>query len=105
MQTKFVQYYDDETMDLVGQKYFIGDEEVSFEDYLDVSGDTVEVIEDDCNCDGDCDNCEYENETIDEIIDDYVELIQDTYGCENCIKQLLENFFDEIVDVIEDEEE
>lgn len=111
MKTQIVNYYDDETNECIGQKFIIDGEEVTLEDFADFTGDAIEIIGE-CSetmCDEDCENCEYYDEDIDdeesisEIIDDYVEIIQNTEGCENCIRKALENFFDEICDMFEEE--
>lgn len=105
MQIKEIHYYCDETLQPVGAKFFIGDEEVSFEDYVDfVNGlgnddEEVEIAECyDCEC---CKECDYEEEeiTYDELLDVFTLKIQETLGCPGCIKELL----DEICDIVREE--
>jgi hypothetical protein len=96
MQTKVVTYYDDETMEVVAQKFFINDEEVSVDDFADVSGDAVEIIDDEEDFDEDEEDVNEDCvECFDEMIDDYVEMIQDTNGCPECIKNILLNLIEE----------
>ena len=60
---------------------------------------------DECDCDYDCDNCEFnedEDPTIDEIIDEYVNLLEEVAPCPDCMKRVLEMFYDEVTEMIED---
>jgi hypothetical protein len=108
METSIKFYYDNETHELVAQRYFINGEEVSAEDFEDVSGDQVEILDEeadiDFECEGNCDQCEFgeEDETISDIIEDYKDMIIATEGCESCIQRILEEFFEEIVNLLEE---
>lgn len=52
-----------------------------------------------CN---DCETCRENEKALDELIDNYVEQIQETNGCPNCIKGIL---MDLISEFIENDEE
>lgn len=107
MQVKEIKYFDDETLDLVAERFFIDKDEVSAEDYYDLVGglgnNYCEDVEDDNEeeiCDGECDHCsgciEVEGITYEELLDIFVERLQETGGCPHCIKHIL-NEFAEIV--------
>lgn len=82
--------------------YLIDGKEIDFEDYC--NEQEAETIEDEFECNGDCENCcEDDEETIGEMIEDYVEMIQDVSPCPCCIQELLESFYDEIMEKLEEE--
>lgn len=97
---------------LNGSVFLNGSEEVYFEDFeinLDEELPFDDVDEYCEECDGDCENCEYneDDDYIDEngdnplnkLIDKYVEILADGCTCKDCLTEILSGFVDEIIDL------
>jgi hypothetical protein len=105
MQVKKVTYIDDETGEVVLEKHWCGDSEISSEEYDKILGenDEMDELEDDemdcCNCE-ECDGCD--DEDLDDLVHKTVENIIDTKGCPYCIEEELWSFYDSVVEKILD---
>jgi hypothetical protein len=101
--------YDDEG--IYDVSYFNNGREISFEDYIRIENALEEDFEDDYDeCDGDCENCEFEECTYDGengleqpcncadcMIDRYVEEISDLgLICPHYAREVLVSFYDEV---------
>lgn len=95
---------------------FFGGEEIYFEDFeisvdedLDIPFDDIDEDDytEDCDleCDGNCYDCEYGDETDDDedlnplekLIEEYTEILSDECVCTDCIKSILQNFVYELI--------
>lgn len=96
---------------------FFGGEEIYFEDFeisvdedLDIPFDDIDEDDytEDCDleCDGNCYDCEYGDETDDDddslnplekLIEEYAEFLVDENLCIDCVKNVLENFVYELI--------
>lgn len=79
------EYYDDMDGNYVGTRYFCDFDEISEEEYYDMVDE--------------------EEDIIDLLVDNFADEIAETEGCPECIRDILYNFFDAIMDILEDEEE
>lgn len=82
--------------------YFIDDEEVDFEEYveqqkLEVKLENDKLREEECCCD--C--CDCEEITIGELIDVYVERFEEGYNCSVCVRDLLTELVCDILEWVE----
>lgn len=103
-------YLDNETKEIVAKKYYIGKLEITEDDYFDIlDSDEKEDTDDDDEeygnyCNQDCATCEMndmpEEETIEEIIEEYTIQILNSNGCPGCIEESLYSFYDRIADKI-----
>lgn len=102
-------YMDDTTGEIVASKYFINGREVSIQEYSDVleaDEDNYETKED---CDGNCENCDLndkdEEETIEELVDNFAnDLISELENvfCPHCQKEIIIQKLYELVDEVEE---
>lgn len=113
MKLTISEYYDDETGMYIATKYFVDGESITEDDYdelIDMLDRENEEDYEEDECDGDCDNCEYEyvNDQCgcpECTILKYVEQIQEiTGGCPCCLEMVLREFMFEVIDhiVVED---
>jgi hypothetical protein len=70
-------YVDDNDFRVIGERFWIGEDEVSADDYMELLVGCLEFDEDEC--DGDCENCD---ECDDEKSDDEIEDIDDSDDAE-----------------------
>lgn len=127
MQTVIKNYFDDETLEHIGTRYFIDNEEVNFEDYRDFVADIFnensnEELNDcvcsqdenceNCNCSecSGCDNVECCNENRDcedEVLEEICECpvcaaereVQELdCFCEECVEDNMKDFIDECLE-------
>lgn len=88
------------------ESYFIDGEEVEFEEYfeqqeLEVELENEKLREEKCCCEC-CDCCEFEEITIGELIDTYVERFEEGCNCSVCVRDLLTELICDILEWIED---
>ncbi len=90
MKLSIDEYYDDRTGEYVGSRYAINNEPCSEYDFDEIF-EELNFSDYDEECDGcDCVNC---------TIDLYTEMIHElTGGCPGCIRDILESFFETMVD-------
>ena len=108
MELKTKHYYDDETLEFVASKFFIDNEQVDIDVYMDYCNE-LQKINGDCECN--CDSCERddcceectEKDCCNEC-DDCNEYIDDDMDCGNCIynKEEISDELLETVNLIED---
>ena len=87
---------------------FVGGEEVYFEDFeVEISGNLdlpFDDFDDEDYCDGDCEDCyccEDEDEflnPLEELIEEYTELLSDECICSDCIREILTSFVYDLID-------
>ena len=89
MKLSIDEYYDDRTGEFVGSRYAINDEPCSENDFDEMFEElNFSDYEDCCDC-------------VDCTIDRYTEELQElTGGCPGCIREVLCDFFDCMVDLV-----
>lgn len=80
--------------------FYVNGQEISSDEYFELLDLEKEIADEkvhDCDCC--CDSCECEYETIDELLDEYTEMICDTgLCCPHCVKEVLTELVAEILE-------
>jgi len=80
--------------------YFADGERVTQEEYFRImDSQNYYKDEEECYC---CNDCDDEDVSIDELLDIYVDRIQESCGCKNCTRDILEDLVSEVLAGIED---
>ena len=98
MELKTKHYYDDETLEFVASKFFIDNEQVDIDVYMDYCTE-LQKINGDCECN--CDSCERENccDECNEFCEDDEIYIEDDMDCGDCIYNK-EDISDELLETV-----
>jgi len=107
LELKTKHYYDDETLEFVASKFFIDNEQVDIDVYMDYCTE-LQKINGDCECN--CDSCERENcceecteenccDECNEFCEDDEIYIEDDMDCGDCIYNK-EDISDELLETV-----
>jgi len=105
LELKTKHYYDDETLEFVASKFFIDNEQVDIDVYMDYCTE-LQKINGDCECECNCDECERddcceectEEDCCNEFCEDDI-YIDDEMDCGNCIYNQ-EEISDELLETV-----
>jgi hypothetical protein len=100
-------YVDDSDFKVVGERFFINEDEVSADDYMELLVDCIETDEDDefedfeeCeDCEEDCDECKLADDKDEDddpefnMICAWVDAINDNKLCESCVYQVVQDAY------------